>query len=215
MAEKKLANIERFLSLYPEADMVWVGDSGQGDVAVGMALIQQARALRKPPPPVFIHDVVPSKALQRPKTPTEERQRLKREGILVFDSYVEAAMLAQQLGLITPQQAHRVADAAVAEIDACLFAPTDAEAAAEADTGAAAAGAGAAAGAASGDGTPATLAAAMEKRPSLRNRVVSWYRSAVGSGASSPTPWKADTRPAARRAELEDALAALRASVPL
>ncbi len=64
MADKKLANMNLYMRLFPEYQYVWVGDSGQGDVIVAKALVASFQARGLQPPLVFIHDVVRSVLLQ-------------------------------------------------------------------------------------------------------------------------------------------------------
>lgn len=89
IAEKKLDNITHYNALFPEYHIVFMGDSGQGDVLVGDALYQHfPEAVRA----VFIHDVV--------NTPAAERERYREERIYFFDTYPAAAAKAYELGLI-------------------------------------------------------------------------------------------------------------------
>jgi hypothetical protein len=97
MAARKAANVEHYRLLYPEYDLVFVGDSGQGDVTVGELLYEQhPDAVRA----VFIHDVK--------ETPDAERAALAAHGIHVVDTYVRAAAIARDLGLITQGSAETV-----------------------------------------------------------------------------------------------------------
>lgn len=87
-----------------------VGDSGQGDVALGL----EAREHLGPSfRGVFIHDVV--------ETPDAERERLCDSGVHLFDTYVGAARQALGLGLLSGEAAARIAAAALAEIEALRF----------------------------------------------------------------------------------------------
>lgn len=98
MADGKLGNIARYRELFPEYGIVFVGDSGQGDVIVGQHVRE---TYPQDCPAVFIHDVV--------ATPEEERARLRDLGIHVVDTYVGAATVAHGLGLISHEGAARVA----------------------------------------------------------------------------------------------------------
>lgn len=100
MAAKKVDNIRHFAALFPEYALVFTGDSGQGDVMVGEAMYEAVEDVRA----VFIHDVV--------GTPAEERAAHKEHGIHFVDTYVEAAAIARDLGLISADGAQRVLDAA-------------------------------------------------------------------------------------------------------
>lgn len=97
MAAKKVENIAHYAKLFPEYDLVFVGDSGQGDIAVGEAILEaHADVVRA----VFIHDVV---ALDEAR-----RSELAATGIWVVDTYVGAATKAHELGLVDAASVQRV-----------------------------------------------------------------------------------------------------------
>lgn len=103
MATRKLENIARYRRLFPEYQLVFLGDSGQGDVLVGERLIQvEAAAVRL----VLIHDVV--------NTPEEVRAEYAAKGIYFHDTYVGAAAVAYEHGLISRDGLLAVAKEAVA-----------------------------------------------------------------------------------------------------
>lgn len=89
MADKKLQNIQHYHALFPEYQLVFIGDSGQGDVIVGEHLIG---AFQHHLRAVFIHDVV--------HTPAAQRNRYQSGGIQFFDTYVAAAAWAHHEQLI-------------------------------------------------------------------------------------------------------------------
>lgn len=98
IARKKLENFERISRLYPEADFVLFGDTGQGDVAFGRAARELLGERVKA---IIMHDVV--------DTPVEERKALLAErGIAVVDTYLGAALHLHQLGLVTREGLERV-----------------------------------------------------------------------------------------------------------
>lgn len=109
MAGKKLANIDDYRLLFPEYDLMFIGDSGQGDVEVGDRMYEaHPDAVRA----VFIHDV---KGLD-----AAERARLRGERIYVVDTYAEAARLAHECGLVSAAGLRRVLDESerlAAEVD--------------------------------------------------------------------------------------------------
>ena len=90
MADKKVANIGHYSQLFPEYDLVFVGDSGQGDVMVGQRMYEVHGDLVKA---VFIHDVK--------NTPEQVRAEHRAGGIYFFDTYVGAGLQARRLGLIS------------------------------------------------------------------------------------------------------------------
>ena len=74
IAAKKLENFLEYAAVYPERDFVFVGDSGQGDVVFGEAMLGRSSAAHS----VFIHDVV--------ATPPARRQELRAKNVFLFDS---------------------------------------------------------------------------------------------------------------------------------
>lgn len=101
MAGAKLENFLRFRSLMPETHVVFLGDSGQGDVEVGRRMLAaDPDAVRL----VLIHDVV--------DTPQPERDALRAEGIVLVDTPVGGAIEAHAVGLVSPSGLAAVATAA-------------------------------------------------------------------------------------------------------
>ncbi len=90
MAAAKLANMVRYLQMFGEYDLVWIGDSGQGDIITGLALITEAPDRTRL---VLIHDVLAMSA--------EERDELRARGVHVVDTYVAAGIIARDAGLIS------------------------------------------------------------------------------------------------------------------
>lgn len=110
IADRKFQNFVEYAALYPEYRFVFVGDSGQGDADFG-------RRMRAHAPDrvelVLIHDVV--------ATPQADRAVSAEEGVVLFDTYVGAAVTLHGAGLLSVDAAHRVADAALAELEALVF----------------------------------------------------------------------------------------------
>ena len=101
MAGAKLENFLRFRALMPETHVVFVGDSGQGDVEVGRRMIAaDPEAVRL----VLIHDVV--------DTPQAERDALRAEGIVLVDTPVGGALEAHAADLVSTSGLASVAAAA-------------------------------------------------------------------------------------------------------
>ncbi|WP_437287884.1 phosphatase domain-containing protein [Sorangium sp. So ce406] len=110
IAEKKLENFLEYRRLYPEYGFIFVGDSGQGDIHFGQRMLELApEAVRA----VLIHDVV--------ATPDTARLELAVGGVRLFDTYIGAAREALELGLLGPEGAARVAEAALAAFAAVPF----------------------------------------------------------------------------------------------
>lgn len=120
MARRKMINFARHRQLFPEADLVFVGDSGQGDVAVGTSMLDEAAHVARA---VFIHDVVP--------TPPERREFLRSKGIHVFDTYLGAALAAHEDGLVDRADLADVAAASRRDLAAIDFDDAEQRAAAE------------------------------------------------------------------------------------
>lgn len=109
IAEGKYRNFVRYSAMYPEYDLVWVGDSGQGDALLARRLMAGHRDRVRA---TFIHDVV--------DTPEERRAEWRRQGVCFFDTYVGATAIAASLGLLDPAAIDRVHEAAereLAEVD--------------------------------------------------------------------------------------------------
>lgn len=101
MAGAKLENFRHFRALMPETEVVFIGDSGQGDVEVGRRMLaEDPSAVRL----VLIHDVV--------DTPADERATLRSEGIVVVDTPVGGALEAYAVGLVSADGLASVVDAA-------------------------------------------------------------------------------------------------------
>lgn len=102
MADQKVKNINHYRQLFGEYHLLFLGDSGQADVLVAELLVaQHPEAIRL----VLIHDVV--------GTGPTERERLAQLGIHCHDTYVGAAVVAYQAGLISRASLERVAREAV------------------------------------------------------------------------------------------------------
>lgn len=110
MAGKKLANIEHYHALYPEYHLVFLGDSGQGDVILSEQLgVRFPGALRA----AFIHDVV--------HTPDDVRAEYAARRIFFHDTYVGCAAQAHDLGLISRAGLERVVAEARAGLGAIAW----------------------------------------------------------------------------------------------
>ena len=116
IAERKLQNMDRDRLLFPECRMVFIGDSGQADGAVG------ARMHQRDPKHIvgtLLHNV----------TDLDEaaRARWAEQGVHVFDTYAGAAVHAVRLGLLRPDQARIVADDVRVGLDLMSLSPDQRE----------------------------------------------------------------------------------------
>lgn len=124
IAATKSDNFKRWSMLYPECVLVFLGDSGQGDIAFAQEAKEHHRERDDMPRPLLtlIHDVVPftSWSTQKPCTPASQRAVLNAAGVVIFDSYVEVAselaMARLQRPLLLPEDVQAVADGALADM---------------------------------------------------------------------------------------------------
>ncbi len=117
IAEAKVANLDSYLSLFPERRFVFVGDSGQGDAAAGL---EMRRRYPDRVPAVFIHDVV-NREKDIPLLSRRERARMAARGVFVFDTYLGAGLMAYELGLVELEALRRIAASATEELAALVF----------------------------------------------------------------------------------------------
>jgi hypothetical protein len=110
MAQTKRTNLARYRALYPEYRFVFVGDSGQGDAAFGAMILAD---FPDDVLAVFIHDVV-NEADGRFPLPAAERAVEAGRQIYYFDTYPDAARIAQELQLLDAAAVERVEAAAAA-----------------------------------------------------------------------------------------------------
>lgn len=111
IAQEKFHNFERYRKVFPEYAFVFFGDSGQGDVIFGQRMREAAPDVV---PLVLIHDVV--------ATQEERRAELRAAGVHLFDTYVGAALVAFEAGLISIEAVGRVAATARLELAGVAFA---------------------------------------------------------------------------------------------
>lgn len=102
MAAKKMQNVANYHELFPEYRLIFIGDSGQGDVEVGERLHAE---FPDAVDAVLIHDVVESDQ--------QTRDEHAAMGIYFFDTYVGAAIEVHRLGLISDASLKLVAEATV------------------------------------------------------------------------------------------------------
>jgi hypothetical protein len=110
IAAKKLENFKLYRRLFPEYSFVFTGDSGQGDAIAGAGMVEAAGAAVKV---VLIHDVVAST--------TGVRDDWRKKGVIFFDTWVGAACVCLEKGLISKAGLSRVVEAARSELAAIEF----------------------------------------------------------------------------------------------
>jgi hypothetical protein len=112
----KFRNFVQYATLYPEADYVFVGDSGQGDMLSGeLMLYHQPERLRG----VFIHQIITdgNHGLMCPYPRSSKDLDRGISKLVFFDTYVGAAVQAQEWGLISEESLFLVAKAAIETIN--------------------------------------------------------------------------------------------------
>mmetsp|Transcript_33807 Transcript_33807/g.56807 ORF Transcript_33807/g.56807 Transcript_33807/m.56807 type:complete len:590 (+) Transcript_33807:112-1881(+) len=88
MEQKKYANFIKYWKLYPEFEFILVGDSGQRDIQFSELLLEKhSEAIAA----VLIHDVM--------FLAEHVRMDYRKRGIILFDTYVGAALEALHMGL--------------------------------------------------------------------------------------------------------------------
>ncbi len=110
MAGKKVANIEHYVELFPEYHLIFMGDSGQGDVKVGERILERFGDVVRG---VFIHDVV--------DTTDDKRAEWAAKRIWFHDTHVGAAAKALELGLLSAEGLRTVIDEATQELGQIQF----------------------------------------------------------------------------------------------
>ena len=109
MAKRKVRSIHRYHQIFPEYKLVFVGDSGQGDVQVGRTIKEDlGDAVRG----IFIHDVT--------EVPLETSDAHAQEGIVYFDTYIAAAGEVWRAGIISAAQAISVGNAAIYDLESLV-----------------------------------------------------------------------------------------------
>ena len=98
ISSRKLQNVERDQLLFPETQMVFLGDSGQADAQVGQEMY---RRFGEHMVGTLLHNVT--------DLGEAERERLAEDLVFVFDTYAGAAAHAVRLNLITGEEAREVA----------------------------------------------------------------------------------------------------------
>ena len=91
MAEQKARTLRSYRELYPEHRFLFIGDSGQGDMALARSLL-----ICKPP--------VLERALIHRLGDFQPGSKSTHRSIHTFESYSEAAALLGELGYLTPEQ---------------------------------------------------------------------------------------------------------------
>lgn len=105
MAARKVVNITHYHALFPEYRLVFIGDSGQGDVTVGASILEQ---FPDAVDAVLIHDVVGN--------PDQVRNDWAATGIESFETYIGAACLLQRRGMIADTAVTRVIEQSLTDL---------------------------------------------------------------------------------------------------
>lgn len=120
---QKFANFDEYAQLFPEHKFVFVGDNGQGDVIAAERMFEEYGAQMDA---CFIHRIQPIEQTpgygsgsdggsggtgreDEEETPARALQRWAEHRIYFFDTYVGAALIAAQHGLVHTSGLRRVA----------------------------------------------------------------------------------------------------------
>lgn len=132
MCEKKSDNFCDFATVHPEAQFIFLGDSGEGDVAFAESFTtgaaERARLAAGDDLPAssgidsrsrvaFIHDVVDETGLEA-KTSAARRQELLQSKVIVFDTYAGVAASMFGLGIFGAEQLYTAAQGCHDEFEA-------------------------------------------------------------------------------------------------
>ena len=96
VADRKMANIDGYLKIFPECKFVWFGDSGQGDMLVGDEMNKAYGTMMTG---VYIQDVVKKDGLTY-STSKAERAEWCAKDVHVVDNYAEVANHMFSTGLL-------------------------------------------------------------------------------------------------------------------
>ena len=102
--ERKWRNFKMYQRLHPSCRFVFIGDSGQLDAEFASRMLDSGHLQM-----ALIHRIYP------PRSSLWE-QPYAQQGVLFFDTFVEAARLALAAGLLSSGDARRVMDSALSEI---------------------------------------------------------------------------------------------------
>lgn len=101
-----------FTHLYPEYEFVFVGDNGQGDVLAAEAMMDAGLRVRA----CFIHEVWPIENTLT-SLPKPDRDAWARKNIFFFQTYVGAAVVAREAGLIMAEDLAEVVSEALEDFE--------------------------------------------------------------------------------------------------
>ncbi|RUR13123.1 hypothetical protein [Legionella sp. km772] len=106
LGKGKIANFDKFSKLYADYQFIFFGDNGEADIDVARAMLRSAGAAMSA---IFIHDL-------KNLSPDEIKQ-FAAEGIFIYKSIIDAALIALTKELISHEQALDIARAVVNETD--------------------------------------------------------------------------------------------------
>ena len=112
MAEKKYKNFTEFAQLFPEYKYILVGDSGQGDAALGA---QICKNFQQSFSGAFIHDISPE--IETTGDGMRKSDYSKNFDFQFFRTYVGCAVQAFEAGLLSdPKSLLRISESAESEL---------------------------------------------------------------------------------------------------
>mmetsp|Transcript_12498 Transcript_12498/g.22700 ORF Transcript_12498/g.22700 Transcript_12498/m.22700 type:complete len:1040 (-) Transcript_12498:169-3288(-) len=116
MALKKYQNMKEYAMLFPEYTFVFIGDNGQGDVTAAEMMCERFPHRVEA---VFIHKV--QKLRLTPGYTEESLKKWERLGIVFFQTYIGACLMACKKGLVSIRGLRSVARSAVKEFSSIKF----------------------------------------------------------------------------------------------
>jgi hypothetical protein len=135
LAARKLLNYMRHRTLFKEYRTVFIGDSGQADVSAALQILlayenetknnknncnnSESYFILPPRPLCLIHDI--RNSAQEPRTNEVQRAGMLLKGVYFFDSYVDAAYICYEHGLITEKGLSSVISATTSDLSEIQF----------------------------------------------------------------------------------------------
>ena len=109
VGKTKVENIENYSVLYPEYQLVFFGDNGQGDLLCA-ELVSSSGTCKDQVKMCMIHKVQSNEdeSLLSAFEPSEREEKWEENNIFFFETYMEAAAISFESGLITAHGLHRV-----------------------------------------------------------------------------------------------------------
>eukprot|EP00053_Salpingoeca_punica_P011806 m.105204 g.105204 ORF g.105204 m.105204 type:complete len:476 (+) comp15786_c0_seq2:208-1635(+) len=112
ISKRKFRNYEMYKATFPECAFMWFGDSGQGDVEVGIQMMADPAGSCIG---AYIQDVASPDGISM-LTTHPERQKAREKGVEIVDNYVDAAMRMYDKRILSADGLHRTAQSAIQDL---------------------------------------------------------------------------------------------------